>query len=140
MSNQYVMPIVSWAHCFLHRQALAAKVFPSDLNGVLREVIKIVNSIKGKTLQTQLFRITWVPLHKNHLYRTEVRWLIKGKVSTRVLELKSIFFLQDAVSEYANNSIDHAWLFILLYYHFSLIFLTTLIFQTRVSKEENKTF
>lgn len=86
------MPNVSWTHCFLHRQALAAKLLPSDLNDVLKEVIKIVNSIKGKALQTRLFRIVCEDmgsLHHNLLYHTEVRWLSKGKVLTLVLELKA---------------------------------------------------
>ncbi|GBP39123.1 Protein FAM200B [Eumeta japonica] len=62
--------------------ALAAKVVPSDLNDVLNEVIKIVNSIKGKALQNQLFRIICEDmgsLHQNLFYHTEVRWLSKGK-------------------------------------------------------------
>uniref|UniRef100_A0A1Y1KZY7 HAT C-terminal dimerisation domain-containing protein n=2 Tax=Photinus pyralis TaxID=7054 RepID=A0A1Y1KZY7_PHOPY len=110
-----IMPNVSWTHCFLHRQALAAKVLPSDLNDVLKEVIKIVNSIKGKALQTRLFRIVCEDmdsLHRNLLYHTEVRWLSKGKVLTRVLELKAelLMFLQDAKSEYADHFSDPVWL------------------------------
>lgn len=109
------MPNVSWTHCFLHRQALAAKVLPSDLNDVLKEVIKVVNSIKGKALQTRLFRIICEDmgsLHQNLLYHTEVRWLSKVKVLTRLLELKAelLMFLQDAKSEYANYFCDPAWL------------------------------
>lgn len=110
-----IMPNVSWTHCFLHRQALAAKVLPSDLNDVLKEVIKVVNSIKGKALQTRLFRIICEDmgsLHKNLLYHTEVRWLSKGNVLTRVLELKAelLLFLQDHKSEYANYFCDPVWL------------------------------
>lgn len=110
-----IMPNISWTHCFLHRQALAAKVVPSDLNDVLKEVIKIVNSIKGKALQTRLFRIVCEDmgsLHQNLLYHTEVRWLSKGKVLARVLELRAelLMFLQDAKSEYANRFCDPIWL------------------------------
>ncbi|XP_023210685.1 zinc finger BED domain-containing protein 5-like [Centruroides sculpturatus] len=110
-----IMPNVSWTHCFLHRHALVAKVLPSDLNEVLKEVIKIVNSIKGKALQTRLFRIICEDmgsLHQNLLYHTEVRWLSKGKVLTRVLELKAelLMFLQGAKSEYANYLCDPVWL------------------------------
>lgn len=106
-----IMPNISWIHCFLHRQALAAKVVHSDINDVLEEVIKIVNSIKGKALQTRLFRIVFQDmgsLHQNLFYHTEVRWLSKGKVLTRVLELRAelLMFLQDAKSEYANRFCD----------------------------------
>ncbi|XP_050523088.1 protein FAM200A-like [Daktulosphaira vitifoliae] len=110
-----IMPNVSWTHCFLHRQALASKVVHSDLNDVLKEVIKIVNSIKGKALQTRLFRIVCKyigSLHQNLLYYTEVRGLSKEKVLTRVLELRAelLMFLQDAKSEYANRFSDPIWL------------------------------
>ncbi|GBP84554.1 Protein FAM200B [Eumeta japonica] len=62
--------------------ALVAKIVPSDLNDVLNEVIKIVNSIKGKALQNQLFRMICEDmgsLHQNLFYHTEARWLSKGK-------------------------------------------------------------
>lgn len=110
-----VMPNVTWIHCFLHRQALASKVLPPDLNDVFKEVIKVVNSIKGNALQTRLFRIICEDmgsLHQNLLYHTEVRWLSKGKVLTRVLKLKAelLMYLQDAKSEYANYFCDPVWL------------------------------
>ncbi|KAF2890878.1 hypothetical protein ILUMI_15295, partial [Ignelater luminosus] len=37
-----IMPNFTWIHCFLYRSALASKVLPSDLNDVLKEVIKVV--------------------------------------------------------------------------------------------------
>ncbi|XP_039967980.1 protein FAM200A-like isoform X1 [Bactrocera tryoni] len=85
-----IIPNISWTHCSLHRQALAAKVVPSALNDVLKEVIKTVNSIKGKALQTRLFRIVCEnmgSLHQNLLYHTEVRWLSKGKTFTLKLTM-----------------------------------------------------
>lgn len=43
-----IIPDLSWIHCFLHRQTLAAKVVSSDRNDgdvrTVTEVIKIVNS------------------------------------------------------------------------------------------------
>lgn len=71
-----------YTYCFLHRQAPTAKVLLSDLNDVLMEVIEIVNSIKGKTLQTRLFTIIcedMSSLHHNLLYHTEVMWLSKKR-------------------------------------------------------------
>lgn len=52
-----LMPNACWMHCFLHRQALAAKTLPQEYNEVLNIIIKIVNSIKGKALQTRIFRM-----------------------------------------------------------------------------------
>ncbi|CAH1101546.1 unnamed protein product [Psylliodes chrysocephalus] len=49
-----IMPNISWTHCFLHQEALAAKVVPPDLNDVLKEVIKIVNSIKDLAVDGML--------------------------------------------------------------------------------------
>ncbi|KAK4879275.1 hypothetical protein RN001_007421 [Aquatica leii] len=50
-----LMPDAVWMHCFLHRQALAAKTLPQEYNEVLNVIIKTVHSIKGKALQTRLF-------------------------------------------------------------------------------------
>lgn len=46
------MPNARWVHCFLHEEALARKSLPC----VTKNVIEIVNSIKGKALQTCIFR------------------------------------------------------------------------------------
>ncbi|KAG5860802.1 hypothetical protein JTB14_019157 [Gonioctena quinquepunctata] len=61
------MPNACWVHCFLHRRTLAAKTLPQEYSQVLNIIIKIVNSIKGKALQTRLFRITarYGALHQN---------------------------------------------------------------------------
>lgn len=86
------MPNATWMHCFLHRQALASKSLPDAFNDVLNNVVRVVNSIKGEALQTRLFRKICEdisPLHRNLLYLTEVRWLSRGKVLARVLELKA---------------------------------------------------
>ncbi|KAL0822667.1 hypothetical protein ABMA28_004690 [Loxostege sticticalis] len=93
------MPNTCWTHCFLHRQALAAKTLPTEYGQVLNVIVKMVNSIKGKALQTRLFRKICEDmgaLHQNLLYHTEVRWLSRGKVLARVLELRAelLIYLQ----------------------------------------------
>lgn len=65
-----------WMHCFLHRQAVAVKTLPQEYNEVFNIIIKIVNSIKGKALQTRLLQKNCQDmgsLHQNLLYHTEVR-------------------------------------------------------------------
>ena len=109
------MPNACWVHCFLHRQALAAKACPQEYSQVLNIAIKIVNSIKGKALQTRLFRIICEDmgaLHQNLLYHTEVRWLSKGKVLARVMELRAelLIYLQQAKSEYSEFICDPEFL------------------------------
>nr|XP_022909864.1 protein FAM200A-like [Onthophagus taurus] len=109
------MPNACWMHCFLHRQALAAKTLPQEYSQVLNIIINIVNSIKGKALQTRLFRIICEDmgaLHRNLLYHTEVRWLSKGKVLTRVVELRAelLVYLQQAKSHYSEFISDPEFL------------------------------
>lgn len=109
------MPNACWMHCFLHRQALAAKTLPQEYSQVLNIIINIVNSIKGKALQTRLFRIICEDmgaLHRNLLYHTEVRWLSKGKVLTRVMELRAelLVYLQQAKSHYSEFISDPEFL------------------------------
>ncbi|XP_050547005.1 zinc finger BED domain-containing protein 5-like [Daktulosphaira vitifoliae] len=109
------MPNARWVQCFLHHQAHAAKTFPQEYSKVLNIIIKIINSIKGKALQTQLFRIICEDmgvLQQNLLYHTEVRWFLKGKVLTRVMELRAelLIYLQQAKPEYSEFICDPALL------------------------------
>lgn len=109
------MPNASWMHCFLHRQALASKTLPQEYSQVLNIIINIVNSIKGKALQTRLFRVICEDMgaqHCNLLYHTEVRWLSKGKVLTRVMELRAelLVYLQQAKSHYSEFISDPEFL------------------------------
>ena len=39
-------PNAMWNHCFLHREALAAKDMVPELDEALKDVIKVVNHIK----------------------------------------------------------------------------------------------
>jgi len=46
---------VTFTHCMIHREALAAKHISLDLDTVLRDVVKIVNYIKNNALNSLLF-------------------------------------------------------------------------------------
>lgn len=93
-----IMPHMEWTHCFLHRHALAAKKMPDNLKNVLSEAVKIVNYIKSRPLQYRLFSILCEEMgtkNKSLLFYTEIRWLSRGKVLTRLFELRDelkIFF------------------------------------------------
>ena len=83
-------PEVTSIHCMIHRQALACKTMPSQLLTVMTLVIKIVDFIKSSALNTRLFRELCEGMTASHqtlLFHTQVRWLSKGKVLKRVLEL-----------------------------------------------------
>ncbi|XP_067932966.1 zinc finger BED domain-containing protein 5-like [Watersipora subatra] len=85
-------PLVVNTHCFIHRQALAAKTLPKGLQEHLSSVIKVVNFIKGSALQTRLFHKLCKDMdavHSSLLFHTEVRWLLKGKMLLRFFNLQA---------------------------------------------------
>jgi hypothetical protein len=63
---------IGFHRCLLHREALVAKTLPSTLKEVLDEVVKIVNFIMSKPLNSRLFQFCvrkWVP-NTHHYYLT----------------------------------------------------------------------
>ncbi|XP_068227879.1 zinc finger BED domain-containing protein 5-like [Palaemon carinicauda] len=76
-------------HCMIHRYALASKTLPAILQEVLESVIKIVNYIKTKALNTRLFKELCKDMNADHevlLFYTAVLWLSKGNVINSVFE------------------------------------------------------
>jgi hypothetical protein len=71
---------------------------PLELKSTLNDIIKMVNVVKSRPLQSRLFSILWDEMgseHQSLLFRTEVRWLSRGRVVSRVHELKEelkVFF------------------------------------------------
>ncbi|XP_053117964.1 zinc finger MYM-type protein 6-like [Hemicordylus capensis] len=79
------------SHCLIHRQHLAAKKMSPDLHEVLAQAVKIINFIKCNALNSRLFTILCDEMgseHKHLLLHAEVRWLSRGKVLTRLFELR----------------------------------------------------
>lgn len=72
-----ICPSIHWLHYSVHREALAAKNMPVDLPAVL------LNSILFTLLCNEMGSE-----HKALLLHTEVRWLSRGKVLTRLSELR----------------------------------------------------
>ena len=92
-------PAIVSTHCVIHRKALASKTLPQNLNQTLNSTIKIVNYIKSSAWNSRLFTVLCEDLDSDHkvlLFYTEVRWLSKGNMLTRVYELKEevILFLE----------------------------------------------
>ena len=84
-------PSAEWTHCFLHREALAAKKLSQELHEVLSSVVKCVNLIKARPLNQRLFSSLCADMdadHKALLLHTEVRWLSRGRVLKRVCDLR----------------------------------------------------
>ncbi|XP_068229404.1 protein FAM200C-like [Palaemon carinicauda] len=69
-------PQAKGIHCMIHRYALASKTLPASLQEVLESVIKIVNYIKTKALNTRLFKELCKDMNADHkvlLFYTAVR-------------------------------------------------------------------
>uniref|UniRef100_A0A4W5NX19 HAT C-terminal dimerisation domain-containing protein n=1 Tax=Hucho hucho TaxID=62062 RepID=A0A4W5NX19_9TELE len=82
----------------IHRQALASKKLSRDLGDTLATVVKVVNFIKARPTNQRLFaHLCEDEAHQTLLLHTEVRWLSRGKVLVRFLEL------QDKILEFLRN-------------------------------------
>ncbi|XP_049321925.1 protein FAM200B-like [Astyanax mexicanus] len=113
-------PNATWNHCFLHREALAAKNMVPDLNEALQDVIKVVNHIKRSAKSSRCFSNLCKDLGSEHmqvLYHSEVRWLSRGKVLSRFYELKTEIatFLSENNSVYAELFDNNTWLALVAY-------------------------
>ena len=109
-------PNIITTHCFIHREALVSKTLGKELQTTLGEVVKMVNSIKTKPVKARIFEKICKDLgsdHYNLLFHTEVRWLSKGKVLSRVYELRHELcqFFQNEYfkEEFVNMLNDPAW-------------------------------
>ena len=88
--NKTSCSVYSIKHCAIHKYALACKALPLELKSVLDFVVKAVNFIRGRAVNSQLFKAFCDDLGKEHqhlLFHTKVRWLSRGKVLSRVAEL-----------------------------------------------------
>ncbi|KAL1492435.1 hypothetical protein ABEB36_010687 [Hypothenemus hampei] len=75
-------------HCIIHQQVLCSKVLNSD--NVMNVAFKIVNSIRGSSLQRRKFRALLEECESDLgelLLHTDVRWLSRAKFLKRFLDL-----------------------------------------------------
>ena len=83
-------------HCFLHREVLVSKIIGNDLKQVLDITVNMVNFIKQRPLKSRMFARLCENMQKDHvtlLLHTEARWLSRGKVLSRVFELRQELLL-----------------------------------------------
>ncbi len=110
-----VAPHVRFTHCMIHREALAAKTLPAELNAVLQTATQIVNFIKTRPTKSRLFGLLCKEMgseYESLLLHTEERWLSRGKVLQRIFSLRDELriFLLDYGSSFANYFTDAKWL------------------------------
>ncbi|KRZ13711.1 Zinc finger BED domain-containing protein 5 [Trichinella zimbabwensis] len=86
--------------------ALASKTLPDKLKNVLDISMKIVNYIKSRPLQCHLLEVLCEDMgsiHYSLLLHTEVRWLSRRKVLTRLVQLRegvAVFLDKSSYAEY----------------------------------------
>ncbi|XP_059362102.1 zinc finger BED domain-containing protein 5 [Carassius carassius] len=112
-----VAPEMRRTHCSIHREALAVKKMPGDLKSVLDSA---VNFIKARPMNSRLFCVLCEEMGSEHvqlLLHTEVQWLSRGKVLSRLFELhKEVhMFLQDTNFPLSDIFEDTVWLSQLAY-------------------------
>lgn len=88
----------------IHREALAAKGIPEKMENVLQDAVKGVNLIKARPLNSRLLTELCHAVGSDHhtlLLHIEVRWLSRGKLLTRLFELRSevLLLLNDVNSD-----------------------------------------
>ena len=82
---------IKTTHCLLHLKALVAKTLGFQLKATLDVAVKMVNFIKSKPLKFHLFTMLCEEMGSQNvslILHTEVRWLLRGKVVSRVFDLK----------------------------------------------------
>ncbi|XP_076331909.1 zinc finger BED domain-containing protein 5-like [Tachypleus tridentatus] len=117
---QAVNPEISVDHCIIHRYSLGSKSLPGNLKLVFEDVLKIVNFIKSRDVNSRIFRELCKEMREQYqvlLYHTDVRWLSRGKVVRRVIELRTALqeFLKQEESPFATKFTDKEWLARLCY-------------------------
>ncbi|XP_063323043.1 zinc finger BED domain-containing protein 5 [Pelmatolapia mariae] len=103
-----VSPNVQWTHCMIHREALASKQLSPELSNVMTDVITTVNYIKTRPAKARIFSALCEEMGTDHtvvLFHSESRWLSRGKVLSRVFELRDEIriFLKEEGSDLTNK-------------------------------------
>ncbi|XP_049742807.1 SCAN domain-containing protein 3 [Elephas maximus indicus] len=107
-------PECKTTHCFIHRESLAMKKISAELNSVLTDIVKIVNYVKANASNSRLFSLLCDNMeteHKQLLLHAEIRWLSRGKILSRMFELRKelLVFLQSKKPVWSQIFKDVNW-------------------------------
>nr|XP_058156701.1 protein FAM200B isoform X1 [Dasypus novemcinctus]XP_058156707.1 protein FAM200B isoform X1 [Dasypus novemcinctus] len=105
----------AWNHCFVHCEALASREITQNLMEVLKNAMKVVDFIKGSSLNNRLLETFCSEIgtsHTHSLYHTKVCWLSQGKILSSVYEYRNEIhiFLVEKKSHLANIFKDDIWI------------------------------
>ena len=100
-------------HCIIHQEALCAK--SASLVEVMCVTVKVVNSILACSLQHRQFQALLDEVSAQYgdlVYFTEVRWLSRGAMLSRVWDLRKEIatFIADKKLPYSETFEDPVWL------------------------------
>ena len=91
LENWLERPLLSF-YCVIHEESLCAKVSAKQLTEVMSVVVKIVNIIVARSSlihrQLKEFLNEIEAEYGDLLLHTEIRWLSRGKVLNRFVEIK----------------------------------------------------
>ncbi|XP_047591129.1 SCAN domain-containing protein 3 isoform X1 [Lutra lutra] len=101
-------------HCFIHRESLAMRKVSAELNSVLTDTVKIVNYVKSNAFNSRLFSLLCDNMEADHtqlLLHAEMRWLSRGKVLSRMFEIRNelLVFLQSRKPVWSQLFRDVNW-------------------------------
>ncbi|XP_046686424.1 protein FAM200A-like [Homalodisca vitripennis] len=102
-------------HCIIHREALAAAKFSSELSAVIKTVIQVINFIKTRPMKARFFSKLCDDTgaqHSSLLYYSSARWLSLGNSLLRLFELRQEIhiFLSEDNNALADMFIDESFL------------------------------
>uniref|UniRef100_A0A1B6ISX9 Uncharacterized protein n=1 Tax=Homalodisca liturata TaxID=320908 RepID=A0A1B6ISX9_9HEMI len=108
-------PNAIWTHCIIHREALAAAKFSSELSAVIKTVIQVINFIKTRPMKARFFSKLCDDTgaqHSSLLYYSSARWLSLGNSLLRLFELRQEIhiFLSEDNNALADMFIDESFL------------------------------
>ena len=86
-------PAIQKTHYMIHKEALVPKTISKRLHEHLSAVIKVVNYVKSLALNTRIFSKLCKDMDANHtalLYHTQVCWLSKRNMLSRIFEVREV--------------------------------------------------
>uniref|UniRef100_A0A8C6QMA7 Zinc finger, MYM-type 6 n=1 Tax=Nannospalax galili TaxID=1026970 RepID=A0A8C6QMA7_NANGA len=111
---------VTFTHCFIHREHLAAEMLSPCLHEILLQSAQILSFVKNNALDSRMLTILCEEMGAEHVnlpLNAEVRCLSRGRILTRVFELRHEIeiFLNQKHSDLARYFHDEEWVAKLAY-------------------------
>ncbi|XP_005868617.1 PREDICTED: zinc finger MYM-type protein 6 isoform X1 [Myotis brandtii] len=126
--QEVAMNTLAFTHCFIHRERLAAEKLSPCLHKILLQSAQILSFIKSNALNSRMLTILYEEMGSEHVnlpLPAEVRWISRGRILTRLFELRHEIeiFLNQQHSDLAKYFLDEEWVARLAYLSdiFSLI-------------------